>query len=162
MRKPMRKLIARTLILIGTTGLVTLRVISCAHHSAQPPVGILTSDPIHDDDSRRDFTKTWHYQVTPEVLMDTATELMPWLAKCDSLGCDETALSFSDQLIQRDGRQIGFDCNNVADKIIDRDLVPKVEAACKMVHAAATAYWKGNNDPSEFTDSAGKVWKRQP
>jgi hypothetical protein len=142
--------------------LVMCVCMGCGSKVAPLPVGSVSSDAVHDDDKYRNFVKVWTYQVTPEVQMSVRSSLQPWLSKCDWMGCGSRALSFSDELIQSDGKSVDFDCDDVADKIIDRDLVPKVEVACASVHATAIAYWKGNNDPSEFTDKDGHVWRRQP
>lgn len=136
-------------------------VAGCRSKAADLPAGSVTSDAVHDDDKYRNFVKVWHYQVTDEVAMNVTTKLRPWLSKCDSISCPSYTLSFSDELKQRDGNWVLFDCEKVAEKIIDRDLVAKVEAACVSIHSTATTYWKGNNDPSEFMDDAGRTWKRQ-
>lgn len=140
---------------------VALAISGCRKQQLHVLPGTLTSDAVTDGVSNRDFLKTWHLQVTPEVQMNVTTTLTPWLKKCDSHSCGAFALSFSDQLNQRDGKWVVFDCDNVAEKIIDRDLVPKVEAACSSVHEIAKEYWKKHNDPGEFTDEKGRVWKRQ-
>jgi hypothetical protein len=141
--------------------IVLLVVVGCGSKMQILPNRTITSDVVHDDDDKRNFIKEWHYQVTPAVQMNVTSKLQPWLEKCDSWSCSPYALTFSDKLKQNDGNWILFDCDNVAEKIIDRDLVLKVEDACKTVHSAATDYWKSNNDPSEFTDASGRVWKRQ-
>ena len=123
-------------------------------------VGSVTSDAVTDDGLQRDFVKVWHYQVTPEVEMLVKARLTPWMEKCDSAGCGPFALTFIDELKQKDGEWVMFECDNPADKIIDHDLVRKLAAPCRTIHETATAYWKANNDPSEFIDLDGKVWRR--
>lgn len=117
------------------------------------PAGVLTSDAVMDDDMLRDFIKVWHLQVTPDVQMNVTSKVEPWLAL--------NVVAFSDELRQGDGKWVEFDCGAVADKIIVRDLVPKVEVACKSVHQIATDYWKKTGVPMEFTDHEGRVWRRQ-
>lgn len=147
---------------MGVAFLVAVMAASGCHKPpAPPPVGTLTSDAVTDQVANRSFFKTWHLQITPEVQMNVTSELTPWLEKCDSSSCGEFALGFSDELKQRDGKWVNFDCDNVAEKIIDRDLVPKVETACSSVHEIAKMYWIKHNDPTEFTDDKGRVWKRQ-
>lgn len=126
------------------------------------PSGTMTSDAVTDDESHRNFVKVWHFRVTSEVQMTVTSTLRPWLERCDLMGCGYMALSFDDELKQVDGKRVSFDCENVAEKILDRGLVPAVESACVRVHDEAISYWKANNDPKEFTDSDGFLWRRQP
>jgi len=139
---------------------VALSIAGCKSPAPLAP-GTLTSDAVTDTNKYRDFDKVYHFQITSEVQMNVTSELTPWLQKCDFFGCGRYALTFSDELKQRDGKWIIFDCDDVAEKIIDRDLVPKVESACKSIHAIATEFWRQNNDPNEFTDRDGRIWRRQ-
>lgn len=133
----------------------------CATRPLGPP-GAITASEVTNDKVYIDWYKTWHMQLTDEVQMNMHTTLQPWLEKCSTwTGCGSFALEFSYELKQRNDAWVVFDCDNVADKIIDRDLVPKVQAACKILHATATEYWVNNNDPSQFTDSDGRIWHRQ-
>jgi hypothetical protein len=141
--------------------IVLLAVFGCGRKMPILPNGTVTSDAVHDDDRNRDFIKVWHYDVTSEVQINVTSTLKPWLSKCDWLTCPSYALGFDDKLKQMDGKWVDFDCDNVAEKIIDRDLVSKVQDACRSVHSIARDYWEHNNDPSEFTDKDGRVWKRQ-
>ncbi len=145
---------------IMATFAVGLLVAGCQTH---PPVviGELTSSAVTIDDTSVDFIKVWHLQVSSDVQLNITSTLQPSLEKCDWTGCGHFALHFADELKQKDGKWVEFDCDNVAEKIIDRDLVPKVEDACRSVHATAIEYWKRNNDPNEFTAKDGRVWKRQ-
>jgi hypothetical protein len=153
----------RTICIIAVMAAVGL-MCGCDEKPAPLPDGSVTSDAVHDAERQREFIKVWRYQVTPEVEMRATSTLKPWLSKCDKWSCDHFAVQFDDELRQRDGAWVYFDCDKVAEKIIDRDLVSKVETACAAIHAThATArdYWIANNDPSEFTDSNGRIWKRQ-
>ncbi len=69
-------------------------------------------------------------------------------------------VEFMDGIEQPGGYNILFYCDNVADKILDRNLVPEVEKQCKIAHEDALYFWT-KTPPSEFTDEHGKVWKRE-
>jgi len=125
------------------------------------PVGALTSDAVTDEYSYRNFTKVWHYQVDSDTQMNIRSTYSPWLSKCTVFSCDELALQFTDELKQNDGKLVKFECNAVADKIIDRNLVSKVQKACNAIHSTAKDYWMVNNNPSEFTDNNGRIRQRQ-
>lgn len=64
----------------------------------------------------------------------------------------------SSHIIQRDGKMIFFELDAVADKIIDRDLYPYVQAAVDDILALDNAFRAST--PSEFTDDAGVMWRR--
>lgn len=65
---------------------------------------------------------------------------------------------YGSTVTQKNGRYIFFQANEVADKIIDRELYPLVQAAVDEILAIDRAYMATH--PSEFTDEAGVTWKR--
>lgn len=67
-------------------------------------------------------------------------------------------IEFDDVLTQADGKRVDFNCDAVADKIIDRELVPIVQKECKTTHAVAMDFWT-RTPPTEFGDDRGRIWK---
>lgn len=123
----------------------------CKHHAQGIP-GQIWSDPVTNGWVTINYTKTFHVQVTPVVEMDVSSTMEPWL---------DSDLSFGFRLHQADDKWVDFDCDNVADKIIDRDLVPLVEADCSSATDTARAWWKQNGIPHTMTDATGTVWTRE-
>lgn len=71
--------------------------------------------------------------------------------------------SFSDrydmsELDQPNGQWVLFDVKSPADKILDRELLPHVQAACEEILRIDAAYIASN--PERFTDSKGTTWER--
>lgn len=62
------------------------------------------------------------------------------------------------ELTQWNGKWILFDPDNVADKIIDPELVPLIEQRCREIDQLDAAF--RNSTPSEFTDTGGTTWRR--
>lgn len=62
------------------------------------------------------------------------------------------------EIQQPGGKWILFDLANVADKIIDRDLVPKVERIARQIIAMDAEFCR--NLPNEYIDSTGAHWVR--
>jgi hypothetical protein len=61
-------------------------------------------------------------------------------------------------LTQWSGKRISFELDAVADKIIDRDLYPRVQSAVDEIVALDEQFRKSR--PSEFIDDAGVMWRR--
>lgn len=61
------------------------------------------------------------------------------------------------ELRQPDGKYITFEPREIADKIIDRTLVPMVQAACDEILALDRAYISSNRQ--EFVDESGAKWQ---
>jgi hypothetical protein len=64
----------------------------------------------------------------------------------------------SSSLYQANGKYILFDANAVADKIIDRDLYPKVQAVVDRILELDADFLASK--PTRFTDENGVVWQR--
>jgi hypothetical protein len=62
------------------------------------------------------------------------------------------------ELTQPGGRWVMFDPKDPAEKILDRELVPLVIAACKEIFELDNAFMK--SDPGEYIDEKGQTWKR--
>lgn len=62
------------------------------------------------------------------------------------------------ELKQRNGSWVYFDPKNVADKILDRDLVPIVEEWCGAILEADDEFVRSK--PIEFVDERGNTWQR--
>lgn len=65
---------------------------------------------------------------------------------------------WSGTLTQPNGTWIVFDPERVADKIIDRELVPLINDFVASAFALDADFIKG--DPNAFVDERGQVWKR--
>lgn len=63
------------------------------------------------------------------------------------------------ELRQGSGSYILFDPQNVADKIIDRELYPKVQAVIDRMLEMDRKFVESN--PCEFTDSRGVTWQKK-
>jgi hypothetical protein len=61
------------------------------------------------------------------------------------------------ELRQPNGKSVTFQPKEIADKIIDRTLVPLVQAACDEILALDRAYMQSNR--REFVDEAGVTWQ---
>jgi hypothetical protein len=61
-------------------------------------------------------------------------------------------------LTSKDGRYILFNVHAVADKILDRELYPLVQAQVDRILAMDAEFVKSR--PSEFTDESGQRWQR--
>lgn len=66
--------------------------------------------------------------------------------------------SWSGEITQRDGKWVLFDPERVADKVLDRDLVPLIEALVAQVDRMDREFM--NSRPSEFVDENGTLWRR--
>jgi hypothetical protein len=56
---------------------------------------------------------------------------------------------------------VDFDCEKIADKIIEPGLVPQLDHWCKAIHGPAMNFWKDNDPPPQFTDGNGNTWTRK-
>jgi hypothetical protein len=61
------------------------------------------------------------------------------------------------ELRQPNGKSVSFRPEEIADKIIDRTLVPLVQTACDEILALDRAYMKSNR--REFVDEDGTLWQ---
>lgn len=146
----------KILACIFSLGLIFISGCYKAHKSPVPaPIGALSSDPVTIDDQYINFIKVFHTQVTPDVELNVTSTLTPYESLFDN------GMEFEYELKQTDGNSIYFDCDHVADKILENKLVPLVEADCSAIRADAKQYWKTNPNPKQFTDSKGQVWTRQ-
>ena len=103
--------------------------------------------PSSDLQLKADF----EMDVTPEVRLKVESEQTGYTS------IYEDGIELDDILVQKNGNHVAFDCKAVAERIVDRDLVPKVEVDCKKMHRAVIAYWE-QNPPKEFGDDRGRVW----
>jgi hypothetical protein len=82
------------------------------------------------------------------------SEIIPYGDSCSS------DIEFSDEISHPGGAWVLFDCDSVADKIIDRNVVGEVAFECKVLHEDAMNFWK-NTPPTEFVDDQGRKWRRE-
>ena len=68
--------------------------------------------------------------------------------------------SFRGELEQPNGNRVWFEVERIADRIIDRELVPLVERAVGEILDLDRQYMRSERD--EFTDESGKKWRRTP
>ena len=118
------------------------------------PVGTLKIDAVKAD---MDFSlvETFHMQLSQGRELIVEAKQTEYLSIYESTG----GVEFSDKLKQPNGNWILFDCAAVADKVLDRDLVPEVEKDCAIVHAQALMFWK-ETPPNQFTDQRGVTWRK--
>jgi hypothetical protein len=123
-----------------------------------PATGRVWEDATTTDASYMSFIKTFHAQIEPGVALEVEAEYRPWLdADCDSY----CSFTFTLRQGQDAKKWVIFDCDAVADKILQEQLVPIVSKDCILLRDMGKKYWKANPDPAEYTDAKGKVWKRQ-
>lgn len=81
------------------------------------------------------------------------SESRPWLVG---------DVTFVDSMQQKPGGEwIDFDCDHIADRIIDKALVAEITPLCSQGHSMALDYWKQQGyTPDTFTDSEGNTWIR--
>ena len=95
------------------------------------------------------FKKTYTVGLTNERVLTVNSVLLDF---------DTDNPSYSASVTQADGKSIDFDCDKIADKIIEPGLISQLTQWCQTIHASAEAYWKANNPPPSFTDDKGRVW----
>lgn len=104
-----------------------------------------------------DYNVTLTRPLSQQRTLIIVASVKPWL---DRIGGDPNVY-FSDMLKQDDDKSISFDCDAIAEKIIDTNLVEEITPLCKWGHDKANQYWKGlDYQPNEFTDSLGTRWKK--
>lgn len=74
-------------------------------------------------------------------------------------GLSWSPLYKSAKLTQPNGNMIYFDPDKIAEKIIDHDLVPLVQAAVGQIYELDAPY-RENGGPTEFVDEKGAVWRK--
>lgn len=100
------------------------------------------------------FSTTFTVPLSQQRRLIVTSVSKPWL--------EHGYLSFDDGLIQRDGKHVSFDCDNIADKIIDANLVVEITPICSAVHKQVKAFWKQHDYvPDEFMDSTGQKWRKK-
>lgn len=71
---------------------------------------------------------------------------------------DGISLYTSGELTQADGKWVFFEPERPADKILDRELLPEINALCRSIMDYDAAWRKSK--PAEFTDTLGQTWRR--
>lgn len=105
---------------------------------------------VHREDApkfKRTYSRRIHERATIYV---SARNWMPGWRPVD----------YSGELRQPNGKWVLFDPESIADKILDRELVPLVEAAVKEIIALDKAFRASK--PSEFVDENGTKWTKAP
>src|ERR1700728_1757365 len=109
--------------------ILVLGMAGCTTKSIPLP-NTVSTDPIGVD-APFSLQRVYHMQLTNgRILRVTTTQTR-------FMNLFESGVEFSDELSQVDGAWVIFDCDKVADKILDRDLVPEVESGCKSIHSSA-------------------------
>jgi hypothetical protein len=67
-------------------------------------------------------------------------------------------LSKSAELTQDNGRWVSFDPDNIAEKILDRALVPLIQQYVDEIYSLDEGFRK--SDPAQFIDERGVAWRR--
>jgi hypothetical protein len=124
--------------------------------AVQPPVGAVVADPVTIDAPAVYFVKTYKERISRDIELTVKSTRTPYLI------FPEDGVEYVYSLRQDEHHAwVRFECDNVADKILDLDLVPIVSKECEVLHQVAKAFWKQNNPPKQFTDPDGAVWTRQ-
>ena len=143
-----RAVLAALLVLTGCTRPV-IQVVSVAH------VADLPQGAIHQVGMPTEYVELHlHYQeeIKPGIVLDSESQQTTFIALV------ENGVAFNDSLTQTGGQRVDFDCDHVADKILDRDLVPIVQRECKSIHEVAVDVWM-HHPPKEFLDDKGRIWR---
>jgi hypothetical protein len=122
----------QALVSVDQTGLTPLRL-------------SVTSEPEDVPEFKRIYTAAVPGGFTVEVTLKS------WYYSYGGL-----KVSAMGQVTQSNGPWILFEPERVADKIIDRELYPHVQAVVDEAYRLDKA-WRA---PSEFTDQRGHVWRR--
>ena len=71
-------------------------------------------------------------------------------------------VSFTDELIQKNGHKVVFDCDRIADKIIDDGLVKEIRPYCTLLHIKGQRFWKSTHFiPDNFEEPYTHThWKK--
>ena len=96
------------------------------------------------------FETTYTVQLSGQRSLIVTATSQPWL---------NGTVYFSDELQQEDGKRVYFECDKIAEKIIDARLVAEIEPICPAIHQRGEAYWKAlGYEPNEFVDAQGTHW----
>lgn len=136
------------------TVLLLLPIVGCAKKPATHiPTGIISQSGVSIRDPLFSFRTTYTVNLSRGRTMVVESSSSPW---------DSTdKLSFSDTLRQADHKEIVFDCDRIADVIIDADLVKEITPYCFVVHAQAKEFWEQHGySPDEMVDYTGTHWKK--
>jgi hypothetical protein len=99
------------------------------------------------------FQITYTLALTQGRTLTVQVRSKPWL---------EDEIDFSDKLQQPDGTWVIFDCDRIADKIIDTNLAAEITPYCAQLHQQGKDYWESHDyTPEEFVDSQGTHWKKE-
>lgn len=116
--------------------------------------GVSMSEPVSR--GYTDYFVTFTVSLSGDRMLTSQAEVRPWLYP------DDPHVFFSDKMTQADGKEVEFDCDAIADKIIDGALVAEITPICPQLHAKGDAYWNSvGYMPRYFTDSTGTVWTRR-
>lgn len=71
-------------------------------------------------------------------------------------------VEYVDSIKQADGQWVIFDCENIAERIIQPELISEIAPDCVSMHSQADQFWKATGySPSEFVDEQGIHWIRK-
>lgn len=97
------------------------------------------------------LTKTWTKQLSEGRTLEVKSKQTQWVY------LNPNGIEFTDRLRQPNGNWVVFECDHVADRIIDSKLVYEVESSCAPLRKIAMNFWT-KNPPSSFEDTEGKIW----
>lgn len=127
-----------------------IQIVEGAHVTDVPPGHIRVVGKTRSHNSV-DLERDYEEEIKPGITLRTTARQTGYT----SLYPD--GVEFSDELRQSDGRTVDFDCDKVADKILDRDLVPPVQQQCRVLHEVGLEFFK--TVVTEFVDDRGRTWQ---
>lgn len=133
---------------------LALMLVGCEgkHHHSNFPV-----DQIADSDMQEFLANGRSYVVNlsgNRTLIITAKK-----SEYRSLYESTDGIEWSGELKQDDDKHVGFDPFNIADKIIDANLVKEITPICEKIIEIDKAYRK---NITSFVDDEGNTWVKKP
>jgi len=119
----------------------------------QPPVptGTVTEGKVVADEYVK-LSKLWNQQLSEGRTLEVKA------AQTQYFSLYKQGIEFTDRIRQPNGNWVIFECDHVADRIIDSGLVTEVEKACSPLHKIAINFWT-KTAPQSFEDTEGRVWE---
>ena len=137
-------------------GLALGLLVLCGCSEPTIPAGSIQQGGIVIADEYIDYQTTFTVGLSSGRTLIATSRVFPWLH-------DFTfdAISTSYELTQPGDKYVFFDCENIADKIIDANLVKEIQPYCDTIPGRAKDFWKSvSYSPTEFTDQQGNQWKK--
>jgi hypothetical protein len=135
---------AKTYMLLSIIGFV----LGCRHETI--PVGKVI-DTTYAALDTTSFIIQYKVGLSQDRILTVFSMSSPWLGN---------SLSNGAELEQSDGRKVDFDCDKIADKIIDANLVKEITPYCAVLSERGKKYWEDHDYTPDEYESHGIKWKR--